>query len=282
MADEGGASAAVEEMMEHPVTGWTDAHGTKRRCIEREAFTAGHLLPHEVDATLAQEAQEQESTFQANAAKLRRAAKRQSLSVAGGMPQSLECYRGKTMHVDPAFRNDSNIARAMALLTMFPHHDKLELIDVFVVPDVACPPDLVEFVVKIQGRTLMPPAVLTGERAGPIVAYESALGMKRQVFLSDRFKAESSEAAGLLRTMVAIGGTKWTLLDAVNAFEKAKAQAYQKKVNATVLGIFTDAEIGACHTLPPWMKKHMFTRGSFLKFVERLCLPRCNLGADQI
>ena len=149
-------------------------------------------------------------------------------------------------------------------------------------PDVACPPDLVEFVVKIQGRTLMPPTVLTGERAGPIVAYSPALGVKRQVFLSDRFKAGSSEAAGLLRTMVANGGTKWTLLDTADAFEQAKAQAYQKKVNATVLGIFTDAEIGACHTLPPWMKKHMFTRGSFVKFVERLCLPRCNLGADQI
>ena len=287
---EGGASA-VEEIIENPVSGWTEDHEkevrfqrTKRRCIEREAFTAGHLLHHEVDNTIAQEARQQESTFQKNAAKLRRAAERQSLNVAAGGQQSLECWRKTRVHVDPAFRNDSKLAKAMGCLqmTMVPQEDdKLASVDVFVVPDVACPPDLVAFVAKIQGRTLMPPAVLKGERAGPIVAYWPALGMKRLVFLSDRFKAESSEAAGLLHTMVASGGSRWTLLDTANAFETAKAQAYRKKCNATVLGIFTDAEVCACNSLPPWMKNHIFTRGSFLEFVERLCLPRCNLGADQ-
>ena len=105
-----GGDFAVEQMTETPVDGWTDAHEKevefqrrKRRCIEREAFTASHLLPHEVDITLAQEARQQESTFQANAAKLRRDAKRQSFSVAAGVPQSLERWRGNTGACRPCF-----------------------------------------------------------------------------------------------------------------------------------------------------------------------------------
>ena len=126
----------------------------------------------------------------------------------------------------------------------------------------------------------MTPQVLTGERTGPVVTYEPALTIKRQVFISDRFKAEFSEAAGLLRTMVV--GTSWHLLDTPDAFQTAKTRANQKKVNATVVGIFTDVEVRACGPLPAWMKKHIFNRGSFLKFIERLCLPRSNIGVDQV
>ena len=153
---------------------------------------------------------------------------------------------------------------------------------VFVVPDVAASPPMVEWAAKICGAAVLVPEVLTGRRLGPIVTYKSALLVGRKVFVSARFRTAFPGQCALLDAVVPMTSSKWTLMADLASFQAAKEHANNKSLNATVVGLFTDDEIALCQGLPEFLKRHMFNASGFLSFVQRMELPLSNMGAGQL
>ena len=150
---------------------------------------------------------------------------------------------------------------------------------VFVVPDVAAAPSLVNWIVQIKGGAVVTPDVLTLRRPGPIVTYQSATTIRRRLFISDRFRAAFPEETRLVEACAR--GSAWSFLETADAFEAAKVEAHQKNNNASVIGVFSDVEIAAAVALPAFIRKHMFGRSTLSDFVRRIDMARSNLGCRQ-
>ncbi len=131
-------------------------------------MNAGHLLPSECDANLAQEAAELNTTQHANTAKLARAAACIDMVVPGGGPQPLLRWYGHVGCMHGLGGNDKLSAVLDHLhIRLETDASKLASVSLFILPGTANPPRLVKWVAQIRGSALVVPEVLTGEREGP-------------------------------------------------------------------------------------------------------------------
>ena len=216
-----------------------------------------------------------------NLAKLAKTRERHAKVVSGGGPQPLERWRGCAYYADMPLEVDAQAAAVELGMTQVFEIDRLATVDVFIVSDIAALQPLISWVAQLRGSTVLVPGVLTGARKGPIVTYERAFDIKRIVFVSDRLKRLFSREASLLRDMSA--NTSWRFVDTADDFECLKGIAEAKKQNASVAGLFTDAEISATRdALPQYIWRHMFDIQGFLQFVRRVSLADSNLGAKQL
>ena len=105
-------------------------------------------------------------------------------------------------------------------------------IAVFVVSDVARPPPIIKWTAMLCGAAVLVPGVLKGDRPGPIVTYQSAFTLARQVVISARFQAQHPGQASILKHAVAAGQNqmmRWTLLAGSADFQAAKREANRTK-----------------------------------------------------
>jgi hypothetical protein len=118
--------------------------------------------------------------------------------------------------------------------------DEVGCPDFVVVPDIA-QPYAVAILQMFLGGVVCIPDVLLGKRLGPCVTYVAAVGIPRQVWMSERFLAQNAGVAALVARVVN-ASPNWTLLDSPGAFEREKAEAARRKVNSRVLGLVTRVE----------------------------------------
>ncbi len=72
---------------------------------------------------------------------------------------------------------------------------------VMVAKDVTSLPGLAEVSLRLLGGSLVSPAVFLGVRQGPRLTLIPATGIKREVWLSDRFRAANPAVADAIKTM---------------------------------------------------------------------------------
>ena len=272
-------------MANDAVDGWTERHENelaflrrKRRALQCEAYSHGHLADGEIDPALAAEAASAEADQAASRKRRAGERNRQAVQVAGGGPQATERWQGLPTHVDPALLSNKSLCDSMRLRSM-ERVDDLADAAVFVVPDVAAAPSLVNWTVEIKGGAVVTPDVLTLQRPGPIASYQAATSIRRKLFISDRFRAAFPEETRLVEACAR--GSAWSFLATVDAFEAAKVEAIRKKNSASVIGVFADVEIAAAAALSALIRKHMFNRSTLLDFVRRIDMARSNLGCRQ-
>ncbi len=114
--------------------------------------------------------------------------------------------------------------------------------DIAIVSDPAEPGNDTAFAMKLRGGTICVPEVVLGTRTGPVIVYDPATAVKREVWVSDRFRTANAAFCELLTGIVAETTSSWVLLDSSDAFEYAKAEAQLKRKNAQVVGLVTQKE----------------------------------------
>jgi len=216
------------------VPGWDPHHQkeldfqvAKLRSRETEAYLAGHLTPGEVDDTLATEAAQMKAGIVARGeARFRRVA-REDARVAGGTAMTLSEMVGMLCYVQPAVETPELVQKldAFTIRRVDAPVSAVGVVDVAVVADVAMPGTTIDYIMKMRGGTILVPEVILGTRRGPALTFLPAIGMRRQIWVSDRVREANPQLAGLLRRFVDDPKSKWKLLGSVHEFELEKQRA---------------------------------------------------------
>ena len=139
-----------------------------------------------------------------------------------------------------------------------------------VMTDVASLSQDMDLTLRLVGGLATTPEVICGERRGPTRAYLPAITVKREVWVTDNFCQENADMVRILVHIAHLDHNAWAILGSADEFELAKAEANNKKCNATVLAIATEAECNAVKmTKPAWFSRHVMPFGQFLCFVTR-------------
>jgi hypothetical protein len=150
---------------------------------------------------------------------------------------------------------------------------------VAVASDITQVSNLLEVCIRLHGGQLVSSDVFLGLRKGPYLTFLPATQTRREIWISDRFRASSPDISKAI-TRIALGDdSKWACIASVAEFEVAKRKA--AKANASsVLGLATHAEVTAIRASHPAIGKHVFELPEFMSFVSRVDVSRSRNGVQ--
>ena len=139
----------------------------------------------------------------------------------------------------------------------------------------------VDLLVAINGGVVTTPQVVLGQRPGPVAAYRCGTDIKRQVLVSNQYKAANPWDWAILEKVVD-GVKNWSFLANSAAFTAAKDAARKKGLSASVIALVTEEQASQAKSgLPRHVAIHMLHRPAFITFVGKIEPSASNLAAGQ-
>ena len=254
---------------------WTAAHEKelqfqvhKRAHRECEAYLAGHVAPADADDELRGTAEGQAAHQSQLAAGAVRKAAQPTAKLSVPQPLDLGGIAAKTAYIAPGLPASLPAVLASHGIQCLPNAWGA---GIMVVDNVATLRPDVNLCLQLLGGTATIPAVISGSRHGPTLAYLPAVATPREVWLSAGFYTESRELADIVRHIAGLGSSSWAIIHSAEEFEHAKREANKKMQNAQILALVSSAERDAiAKNQPPFLARHAFTWKAFMAFVSRI------------
>ena len=150
---------------------------------------------------------------------------------------------GKSYYVCEGTTLTPSALKEMTALRMTRAHD----INPAFVPDIIvdnspdAPANGMDLVIRLVGGRVCRPQFFIGR--GPLLSYLPAIGLAREVWVSEQFKAANSARFEVLKALAFTNSeTNWVMLDSPDMFELAKTRAKRLKKSARVLALVTSGQ----------------------------------------
>ena len=149
-----------------------------------------------------------------------------------------------------------------------------EVVDLFVVPDIACVGQAVQLLAYMYGSMIGTVEFLqSGGSAGAVAGYLPAISMQKHIYISDAFAAAYPALDALLRQVLDMPTCSWKAIDTLAAW--LRLQIHRKEASK-YLALVTKAEKESEGALNE--HKYFLTLEGFLQHIQRLDHDRTALG----
>ena len=267
-----------------PIGAWTAGHekeaefqDLKKRKRQMEALWAGSLLEEEVSLQLLVDASAEQKKMDISRRKRRRQeAQVKERIFAGEVPRCCD-FAGMTIYVQDADRTpgmDEQMRRCNWSFT----DDAAAACDVFLhnMVGMGSLPSVVVWAAALQGAWVLLPEWASKDAEhyeGPCIKFVPAVTTKRWFWISPAFSGERPDVAECLRQAASRRGSKWTMIDDVEAWALRKQAAQEKQNSAAVIALVTDEETTQFQDVP-----HVFGASGFFSFACKVDSSRSRLA----
>ena len=261
--------------------GWTAKHDkelafqqAKRTHRLNEAVGSGLII--NPDDAIVEAASDQRAEEKARSVAAAKRAARMKEKVAPGKAIDFALLRGHSVF----FSTRSNACdRQAATLGMrvLPAMTGGQIARIVVAADVASVPESCEIVVRLLGGSIITPEVFLGTRQGPCLTFLPAVTVKREIWLSTKFRAAKPAIAAIVDRAAMADTSKWAIIASAAEFEAARRDT---KNNASVLGLADSAEVSLIRSAMPAHGKHVFELSHFLSYVSKFDQPNSRNGVQ--
>ena len=260
----------INAIADAALPGWTEKHdkelafqAAKRTHRLNEAVGSG--LISSPDDAIVEAASDQKAEEKARSIAAAKRAARMKEKVAPGMALDFALLRGHGVFFSA--RSDACYRRAAALgMRVLPAMTGDQSARVVVAADVAKVPESCELVVRMLGGSIVAPEVFLGTRQGPCLTFLPAVSVKREIWLSAKFRAVKPAIAAIFDRAAMADTSNWAIIASAAEFEAVRRATRNK---ASVLGLADSAEVALIRRAMPAHGKHVFELSHFLSFVSK-------------
>ncbi|CAE7359310.1 unnamed protein product [Symbiodinium microadriaticum] len=247
-----------------------EAHRQETVSFEKQVDAAhrGHLLDHELTPDLQWHADHLEE--EENRRRCQR--EQEAHRFERRMARPVFCLFGKTVCL--RFQApDPSMDRVLVQYNMR-RATPTEVVDLFVVPDIACVGQAVQLLAYMYGSMIGTVEFLqSGGSAGAVAGYLPAISMQKHIYISDAFAAAYPALDALLRQVLDMPTCSWKAIDTLAAW--LRLQIHRKEASK-YLALVTKAEKESEGALNE--HKYFLTLEGFLQHIQRLDHDRTALG----
>ena len=208
-----GLAMSMQDIDTAEVPGWMPSHEKerqfqvqKRRKLMVGAFKDGHLVDEEITAEVEEDAARADKRAD-ELAKERSAKDRLDTEKLSSKKYRVADMQGKKIFVDGKCPQQDACKAAAGAHLLQCVQDRLQA-DIFVVPQIADPPQRTEWACAIVGGLLTVPAFIKGEEA-PAIKYAQACRLKRDIDFAEHFQADHPSIHALIADAFGIPESNW-------------------------------------------------------------------------
>ena len=271
----------INDIADAVLPGWTEKHDkelafqqAKRAHRLNEAVGSGLIL--NPDDAIVEAASDQRAEEKARSVAAAKRAARMKEKVAPGIAIDFALLRGHSVFFS-ARSNACDRQAATLGMRVLPAMTGDQSARIVVAADVARVPESCETVVRLLGGSIVTPEVFLGTRQGPCLTFLPAVTVKREIWLSTKFRAAKPAIAAIVHRAAMADTSNWAIIASAAEFEVARRDTKNK---ASVLGLADSAEVSLIRSAMPAHGKHVFELSDFLSYVSKFDQPNSRNGVQ--